>query len=130
MKGTLQFQDFRLSTSSPSALGRAIENPFKQFAGSKLPQRKAGKVLATVTFKHYDGKVSVIECRSKSEIVKARQFFDIFREEELGMRDFLREFPVVMGVIPKKFHTEIRKALKERWNIRKREQADWIIANI
>jgi hypothetical protein len=127
---TLSFQDFRLSTSSPSALGRAIDNPFKQFAGSRIPQRKAGKITASVTFKHWNGRVSTIECKSKSEIVKARKFFDMFREEEIAMRDFIHEYPVSFGLIPKKFHSEIRKALKQRWNVLKREQADWIIANI
>jgi hypothetical protein len=130
MKGTLQFQDFRLSTSSPSILERAAANPVKNFAGSKIPQRKGGKISATVTFKHWNGRVTTIECKSKSEIVKARKFFDMFRDEELGMRDFIREFPTKMGVIPKKFHSEIRKGLKELFNVRNKAQADWIIANI
>lgn len=130
MRGTLQYQDFRLSTSSPSALERASENPIKNFAGSKIPQKKAGKISATVTFKHWNGKVTTIECSSRSEIVKARKFFDMFREEEIGMRDYLREFPTVMGVIPKKFHSEIRKGLKALFNVRNKAQADWIISNI
>lgn len=126
MKGTLQFQDFRLSTSSPSALARMADNPFKQFAASKVPQRKAGKILAEVAYVDYYGKRHVIACKSKGEMIKARQFFDFFRDEHFAIRDILGEYPRKFGVIPKKWHAEIRKVLKLKFNIRK-DRADWLI---
>lgn len=125
MKGSLQFQDFRLSTSSPSALGRAIDNPPKQFAGSKIPQRKAGKILAEVAYVDYTGKRHVIVCGSKSEILKARKWFDFFRDEHLAIRDLLSEYQS-FGVIPKKWHATVRRELKLKFNIRK-DRADWLI---
>ena len=117
MKGTLEFQDFRLSTSSPSALGRAIENPYKQFTASKIPQRKAAGFSAVVSYVDYTGKRHSVECRSKREFNAARQFFNIYREEHLGIRSLLSEYPRKGGNIPKKYHAEIKRELKARFNL-------------
>lgn len=117
MKGTLQFQDFRLSTSSPSALGRAIENPIKQFAGSKMPQRKATGFSATVSVADYMGERHTIECRSMREFKAARKFFDTLREETVGVRALLAEYPRKNGAIPKKYHPVIKRELKARFRL-------------
>lgn len=125
---TLPFQDFRLSTASPSALAQAIDNPFKKFAASRMANPRASGILATVSFRTYTGKVYNIACRNKSQINAARKFFDVMRVEHMKLREILAEYPVVLGMIPVKFHSEIRKVLKSVFNIRKAE-ADLIIEN-
>jgi hypothetical protein len=129
MKGTLQFQDFRLSTSSPSALARAIDNPPTKLGASKHPKPRASKITATVHYRDIFGKVHSIECGNKSQIAKARKFFDMFRDEHLAILTYMNGFPRNEdGMIPKKYHSEVRKALKEVWNFRTAD-ANWIIEN-
>ena len=130
MSKHLEFQDFRLSTSSPSALARAIDNPIKRIGAAKHPKPRASRILATVSFKDIFGKVSSIECRNKSEIAKARKFFDILRVEHIALTHMLSEYPrsKADGRILKKYHAEVRRELKKCFNLTT-VNANWIIEN-
>lgn len=126
---SLPFQDFRLSTSSPGALARAIENPLKQFAASKIPQRKAGRITASVSYVDFLGKRHTIECSSKSQIVKARAFFDIFRVEHQRILNVIAEFPrTKAGGFTKATALAARKRLRTEFGMTV-AVADWVIAN-
>lgn len=128
MKGTLQFQDFRLSTSSPSALARVADNPYKNFAGSKVPQRKGSRIMAEVAYVDYTGKRHTIACKSKGEMIKARKFFDQFRAEHIVMKQVINEFRNEFGEIPKGKKAALRKVLRETFNLQK-ATADYVIEN-
>lgn len=128
MKGTLQFQDFRLSTSSPSALARVAENPYKNFAASKVPQKKGSRIMAEVAYVDFMGKRHTIACKSKSEMIKARKFFDQFRAEHIVMKQIINEFRNEFGEIPKSKKAALRKVLRETFNLRT-VKADYVIEN-
>jgi hypothetical protein len=129
MKGSLQFQDFRLSTSSPSALSRAIDNPFKQFAASKMPRGRMARLQADVSYVDFLGRTHTIRCTSKAEIVKARKFFDTFREEGRAINAVLASFPRREdGTMTKKDAAAARKALKAAFRFTT-AVADWLIRN-
>jgi hypothetical protein len=126
---TLPFQDFRLSTSSPSALSRAVDNPFKQFAASKLPRNRMARLSADVSYVDMLGRTHTIHCRSKADIVKARKFFDMFREEHAAVNSVLASFPRRNdGGMTKKDEAAARKALKATFGFTT-AVANWFIEN-
>jgi len=86
------------------------ENPFRQFSASKMSNNPRFNV--SVEYTDFLGNVHRIQCKSRKALNSAREFLSIFKAETAAINSILREYPVVMGKFPKKFHSEIKSDLK------------------
>jgi hypothetical protein len=127
MSKSIEFQDFRKSTSHPSRLAQMIDNPFRQFSASKMPIGRQ-KLTATVSFTDFMGKTHIVHCTNKAQIKKAKASFDEFRIESAQIQGIIAEYPVSFGRIPEKFRKELTKDLKTIFGLQK-PLIDYIIQN-
>lgn len=92
-------------------LGQLIENPFKNFAASKMSMGK--KTMCVVEFTDLFGKKHMIKCSNRSQMIQAQQFLGMFKSESVKVKNILSEYPISFGRIPKKFMSELRNELRE-----------------
>ena len=92
-------------------LGQLIENPFKNFAASKMSLGR--KTMCVVEYTDLMNKTHRIVCNNRKQMLEAQTFLSIFKKESATIKGIISEYPVVMGRIPKRFLTELRSELKE-----------------
>ena len=86
-----------------------IANPFKNFAASKMSNNPRFEVA--VSFTDFLGKSLRIVCNSRRKLAEANDFLKMFKSESVKINQILSEYPVVMGMFPKKYHSEIKREL-------------------
>jgi preprotein translocase subunit SecA len=91
-------------------LGQLIENPFKNFAASKMSLGR--KTMCVVEYTDLMNKTHRIVCNNRKQMLEAQTFLSIFKKESATIKGIISEYPVVMGRIPKRFLTELRSELK------------------
>jgi hypothetical protein len=69
------------------------------------------KFEVVVTFKDFLGKSHNIVCKTRKKLAEANQFLKMFKSESVKINQILSEYPVVMGMFPKKYHSEIKREL-------------------
>jgi hypothetical protein len=107
-KFSIEFKE-SIKTGS-NRLGNLIENPFKNFAASKISN--SVKPLTVVEYKDMFGKVHRIPVRNKTQMREAQVYLSIFKKECTTLKNIIGEYPIVMGRIPKKFMSEFRNEVK------------------
>lgn len=90
-------------------LGQLIENPFKNFAASKMSMGK--KTQCIVEYTDLVGKKHIIKCSNRKQMKEAQSYLSIFKVEAVKIKNILAEYPIVMGRIPKRFMSELRNEL-------------------
>lgn len=91
-------------------LGNLIENPFRNFAASKMSTGR--KTMCIVEYTDLMNKKHRIVCNNRTQMKEAQLFLSIFKKESATIKGIISEYPVVMGRIPKRFLTELRGELK------------------
>jgi hypothetical protein len=91
-------------------LGQLIENPFKNFAASKMSLGR--KTMCVVEYTDLMNKTHRIVCNNRKQMMEAQTFLSIFKKESATIKGIISEYPIVMGRIPKRFLTELRSELK------------------
>ena len=92
-------------------LGNLIENPFKNFAASKMSLGK--KTMCVVEFTDLFGKKHIIKCSNRKQMLDAQSFLGMFKSESLKVKNILAEYPISFGRIPKRYMSELRSELKQ-----------------
>ena len=92
-------------------LGQLIENPFKNFAASKISNGR--KTMCVVEFTDLFGKKHMIKCSNRKQMIEAQSFLGMFKSESVKVKNILSEYPISFGRIPKKFMSELRNELRE-----------------
>lgn len=92
-------------------LGQLIENPFKNFAASKMSLGK--KTMCIVEFTDLFGKKHMIKCSNRKQMLEAQSFLGMFKSESSKVKNILAEYPISFGRIPKKYMSELRTELKQ-----------------
>lgn len=108
-KFNLEFKDG--IKTAPSRLAQLIENPFRNFAASKMSNGR--KTMCIVEFTDMFGKKHMIKCNNRKQMADAQSFLSIFKAESVKVKNILSEYPISYGRIPKKFMSELRAELKE-----------------
>jgi len=86
------------------------QNPFKSFSASKMSENPRFNV--SVEYTDFLGNTHRIQCKTRKAFNGAREFLSMFKGETTKINAILREYPVVMGKFPKKFHKEIKSDLQ------------------
>jgi hypothetical protein len=94
-----------------SRLSQLIENPFRNFAASKMSMGK--KTQCIVEYTDMFGKLHRIVCNNRKQMIEAQSFLGMFKTESAKVKSILSEYPISFGRIPKKFLPELRSELKE-----------------
>lgn len=92
-------------------LGQLIENPFRNFAASKMSLGK--KTMCVVEYTDMFGKLHRIVCNNRKQMSEAQSFLGMFKSESTKVKNILSEYPISFGRIPKRFMPELRNELKE-----------------
>ena len=92
-------------------LGQLIENPFKNFAASKMSMGK--KTQCIVEYTDLMGRKHIIVCNNRTQMKDAQSFLSIFKSESAKVKSIVAEYPISFGRIPKKFMKELRNELKQ-----------------
>ena len=82
---------------------------YNNFAASKMSNNP--KFSVTVEFTDFLGKQHRIVCNSRRKLAEANEFLKMFKSESVKINQILSEYPVVMGMFPKKYHSEIKREL-------------------
>jgi hypothetical protein len=82
---------------------------YNNFAASKMSNNPRFEVV--VSFKDFMGKTHNIVCNSRRKLAEANEFLKMFKTESVKIAQILGEYPVVMGMYPKKYHSEIKREL-------------------
>lgn len=107
-KFSIEFKE-SIKTGS-NRLGNLIENPFRNFAASKISN--SVKPLTVVEYTDMFGKLYRIPVRNKTQMREAQLYLSIFKKECATLKQIVSEYPIVMGRIPKKFLSEFRSDIK------------------
>ncbi len=86
---------------------------FIQFAASRMSN--AVKPNTLVQFTDFMGRKYNVPVKNKPEMLRTMAFFTELKKESAAIKQILSEYPVSYGKIPKKFHSEIKKQLKQLW---------------
>jgi len=103
-----EYKDY-LKTGT-TRLSSLIENPFRQFAASRISS--AVKPMTVVEYTDMFGKLYRIPVRNKTQMREAQVFLSIFKKECATLKQLVAEYPIVMGRIPKKFLKEFRSDVR------------------
>jgi len=82
---------------------------YNNFAASKMSNNPRFEVV--VSFKDFMGKTHNIVCNNRRKLAEANEFLKMFKTESVKIAQILGEYPVVMGMYPKKYHSEIKREL-------------------
>lgn len=108
-KFNLEFKE-TIKTGS-NRLGNLIENPYKNFAASKMGIGR--KTMCVVEFTDLFGKKHIIKCSNRKQMLDAQSFLGMFKSESSKVKNILAEYPISFGRIPKRFMSELRNELKQ-----------------
>jgi hypothetical protein len=108
-KFNLEFKDS--IKTGPSRLAQMIENPYRNFAASKMSLGK--KTQCIVEYTDMLGKKHRIVCNNRKQMSEAQSFLSMFKTESLKVKNIIAEYPIAFGRIPKKFMKELRSELSE-----------------
>lgn len=97
--------------TAPSRLAQLIENPFRNFAASKMSNGR--KTMCIVEYTDLLGNKHLIKCNNRKQMTDAQSFLSIFKKEAATIKGIISEYPISFGRIPKKFLPELRAELKE-----------------
>ena len=104
--------EFRESVKTGgNRLGNLIENPFRNFAASKMSNGR--KTMCIVEFTDLFGKKHMIKCSNRKQMLDAQSFLGMFKSESSKVKNILAEYPISFGRIPKRFMSELRNELKQ-----------------
>ncbi len=95
--------------TAPSRLAQMIENPYKNFAASKMSLGK--KTMCVVEYVDMLGKMHRIVCNNRKQMRDAQTFLSIFKKESATIKSIIAEYPIQFGRVPKKFMKELRSEL-------------------
>ena len=107
-KFTIEFKE-SVKTGS-GRLVSIMENPFKNFAASKMSLGK--KTQCIVEYVDMFNRKHIIVCNNRTQMKDAQSFLSIFKSESAKVKSILAEYPISLGRIPKKFMPELRAELK------------------
>jgi hypothetical protein len=82
---------------------------YNNFAASKMSNNP--KFSVTVEFTDFLGNQHRIVCNNRRKLAEANEFLKMFKTESTKINKILSEYPVVMGMFPKKYHKEIKMEL-------------------
>ena len=82
---------------------------YNNFAASKMSNNP--KFSVTVEFTDFLGNQHRIVCNSRRKLAEANEFLKMFKTESVAINKILGEYPVVMGMFPKKYHKEMKLEL-------------------
>jgi hypothetical protein len=82
---------------------------YNNFAASKMSNNPKFSVM--VEFTDFMGKQHRIVCNNRKKLAEANEFLKMFKTESVKIAQILNEYPVVMGMYPKKYHSEIKREL-------------------
>ena len=85
------------------------ENPFVSFSASKMNENPRFNV--SVEYTDLMGHKHRIVCKTRKAMAEAQAFLKMFKTESAKIGEILSEYPVSMGMFPKKFHKEIKADL-------------------
>lgn len=108
MYKTSEFKDF--SKSAPSRLAQMIDNPFRNFAASKMSQ--AVKPMTVVEYTDLLGTKHRIPVRNKTQMREVQMYLAIFKAEAATVKSIIAEYPMSYGRVPKKFMAQLKRDLK------------------
>lgn len=83
---------------------------YLNFSATKMSN--AVKPNTLVQFTDFRGRKFNVPVKNRPEMLRTMAFFSELKKESFAISQVLSEYPVSYGIIPKKFHTEIRKQLK------------------
>ena len=86
-----------------------MNNPYVNFAASKMSNNPKFSVM--VEFTDFLGKVHRIVCNNRRKLAEANEFLKMFKTESTKINKILGEYPVVMGMFPKKYHKQMKMEL-------------------
>lgn len=108
MKNTLEFNQY---TEVAYNTARNEKPVYKNFAASKMSNGR--KTMCVVEFIDMFGKTHRIVCSNRKQMSEAQSFLSMFKTESAKVKNILKEYPVKLGRIPKKYLPELRSELKE-----------------
>ena len=82
---------------------------YNNFAASKMSNNPKFSVM--VEFTDFLGNQHRIVCNNRRKLAEANEFLKMFKTESVAINKILGEYPVVMGMFPKKYHKEIKREL-------------------
>jgi hypothetical protein len=82
---------------------------YNNFAASKMSNNPKFSVM--VEFTDFMGNQHRIVCTNRRKLAEANEFLKMFKTESTKINKILSEYPVVMGMFPKKYHKEIKMEL-------------------
>jgi hypothetical protein len=82
---------------------------YNNFAPSKMSNNPKFSVM--VEFTDFLGNQHRIVCNNRRKLAEANEFLKMFKSESTKINKILGEYPVVMGMFPKKYHKEIKMEL-------------------
>ena len=86
-----------------------MNNPYVNFAASKMSNNPKFSVM--VEFTDFMGNQHRIVCNNRKKLAEANEFLKMFKSESTKINKILGEYPVVMGMFPKKYHKQIKMEL-------------------
>lgn len=91
-------------------LSQLIDNPFRQFAASKMSQ--AVKPMTIVEYTDLLGTVHRIPVRNRTQMREVQLYLSIFKAEAATVKSIISEYPMTYGRVPKRFLSELKRELK------------------
>ena len=82
---------------------------YNNFAASKMSNNP--KFSVTVEFTDFLGNQHRIVCNNRRKLAEANEFLKMFKTESTKINKILGEYPVVMGMFPKKYHKQMKMEL-------------------
>ena len=64
-----------------------------------------------VEFTDFMGNQHRIVCNNRKKLAEANEFLKMFKTESTKINKILGEYPVVMGMFPKKYHKQMKMEL-------------------
>ena len=82
---------------------------YNNFAASKMSNNPKFSVM--VEFTDFMGNQHRIVCNNRRKLAEANEFLKMFKTESTKINKILGEYPVVMGLFPKKYHKQMKMEL-------------------
>ena len=82
---------------------------YNNFAASKMSNNPKFSVM--VEFTDFMGNQHRIVCTNRRKLAEANEFLKMFKTESTKINKILGEYPVVMGMFPKKYHKQMKMEL-------------------
>ena len=82
---------------------------YNNFAASKMSNNPKFSVM--VEFTDFMGNQHRIVCNNRRKLAEANEFLKMFKTESTKINKILGEYPVVMGMFPKKYHKQMKMEL-------------------